>query len=66
MRGWEPPFNPKVVVEELSEVVKGYGVASVTGDRFAAEWPVAEFKEHGIAYYASRESLSFIWLCSRD
>ena len=58
VRAWEPPFNPKVVTGEIAEVLKGYGVLNVTGDRFAAEWPVAEFREHGIAYEQCEENKS--------
>src|SRR4030095_11561817 len=39
-RAWEAPFNPKEVVSEIAEVLKSYGVLNVTGDRFAAEWPI--------------------------
>ena len=62
VRGWDPPFNPKVVVEEISEVLKEYGVLSVTGDRFAAEWPIAEFKDHGIAYQQAEKNKSELYL----
>jgi hypothetical protein len=62
VRAWEPPFNPKVVTAEIAEVLKGYGVRNVTGDRFAAEWPVAEFREHGIAYEQCEQSNQLLTL----
>ena len=62
VRGWDPPFNPKVVTGEIAEVLKAYGVLNVTGDRFAAEWPVAEFREHGIAYEQCELNKSELYL----
>ena len=62
VRAWDPPFNPKVVTGEIAEVLKGYGVLNVTGDRFAAEWPVAEFREHGIAYEQCEVNKSELYL----
>jgi hypothetical protein len=62
VRAWDPPFNPKVVTGEIAEVLKDYGVLNVTGDRFAAEWPVAEFREHGIAYEQCEQNKSELYL----
>jgi terminase large subunit-like protein len=65
-RAWEAPFNPKEVVSEIAEVLKGYGVLNVTGDRFAAEWPIAEFSAHGfLTRSAKRISQSCISLSFR-
>jgi hypothetical protein len=62
VRAWEPPFNPKVVTAEITEVLKAYGVLNVTGDRFAAEWPIAEFRERGIAYEQCEQNKSELFL----
>ena len=35
---------------------------NVTGDRFAAEWPIAEFREHGIAYSQCEQNKSELYL----
>src|SRR5262245_49866643 len=53
VRAWDSPFNPKEVTGEISKILKAYGCLTVTGDRFAAEWPLAEFHEHGITYQQS-------------
>src|SRR5262249_43568362 len=37
LRGWRAPFNPSGVVEEAAELLRGYRVSRVTGDRFAGE-----------------------------
>jgi hypothetical protein len=62
VRGWPAPFNPKEVVSEIATVLKAYGVLNVTGDRFAAEWPVAEFREHGIGYTQCELNKSELYL----
>jgi hypothetical protein len=61
-RAWEAPFNPKEVVSEIAEVLKGYGVLNVTGDRFAAEWPIAEFSAHGVSYTQCEQNKSELYL----
>ena len=62
VRAWEAPFNPKEVVSEIAEVLKGYGVLNVTGDRFAAEWPIAEFSAHGVSYTQCEQNKSELYL----
>jgi hypothetical protein len=61
-RAWEAPFNPKEVVSEIAEVLKGYGVLNVTGDRYASEWPIAEFSAHGVSYTQCAENKSELYL----
>jgi hypothetical protein len=53
VRAWAPPFNPSGVVEEVAELLTSYGVSSVTGDRYAGEWPREQFRAHGIEYETS-------------
>jgi hypothetical protein len=48
-------------VAKFSEVLKQYGVSSVTGDRYAAQWPVLAFQKHGIAYRPSDLNRSQIY-----
>jgi hypothetical protein len=47
------PFSPESVVAEFAEVLKSYRVRTVTGDRYAGEWPREAFGRHGIAYLPS-------------
>jgi hypothetical protein len=60
---WEvrPSFSPETVVEEFSALLKSYGVHSVTGDRYAGEWPRERFRVHGIAYEPSEKPKSVIY-----
>jgi hypothetical protein len=62
IKAWQPPFGPSVVVQEASESVRGYGVASVTGDNYASEWPVEAFRLNGIAYERSEKNKSELYL----
>jgi len=50
VRECKPPFSPEGVVVEFAEALKSYGIARVTGDRYAGEWPRERFRTHGIAY----------------
>jgi len=43
-------FSPEATVEKFSHTLKVYGCTSVTGDRYAAQWPVQAFQKHGIDY----------------
>jgi hypothetical protein len=62
VRAWDSPFNPKEVTGELAKVLKAYGCLTVTGDRFAAEGPIAEFHEHGITYQQCEVNKSELYL----
>lgn len=48
-----PPFDPEEVTKDFAEVLKRYGIKSVTGDKWAAGFVEAAFRRHGIAYVAS-------------
>ncbi len=50
LREIKPPFSPAEAVKELAAVLKTYRVATVTGDRYAGEWPRERFRENGITY----------------
>jgi hypothetical protein len=61
---WErrPPFSPDDVVREFAETLKEYRVQTVTGDRYAGEWPRERFAAYGIQYVASTKTKSEIFL----
>ncbi|MGE0750815.1 MAG: hypothetical protein AB7K64_09535 [Variibacter sp.] len=50
IRERRPPFAPTAVVADFSALLKSYGITSVTGDRYAGEWPREAFRAHGISY----------------
>jgi Terminase large subunit, T4likevirus-type, N-terminal len=56
------PFNPDEAVAQIADVLKSYGVARVTSDRYAAAWPLAAFARHGIKLEHSDRDRSAIYL----
>jgi hypothetical protein len=57
-----PPFNSGECVKEFAETIKNYGIASVTGDKYAGEWVTSAFEKEGINYKNSELSKSEIYL----
>jgi hypothetical protein len=45
-----PPFSPEQVVSGFAALLKNYGIAQVTGDKYAGEFPQELFRKHGISY----------------
>jgi hypothetical protein len=62
IRGRKPPFVPGNVVSEYASILKAYGLHSVTGDRYSAEWVASAFRENDIFYEASPKSKSDLYL----
>lgn len=56
-----PPFSPEAVVKEFTDVIKSYGLSSVTGDRYAGEWPREQFSKCGVHYKTSDKPKSAIY-----
>jgi hypothetical protein len=52
-QGQRPPFDPRKAVTRFAEVLKEYGIKSVTGDRYAGETFRAAFQDEGITYRVS-------------
>jgi hypothetical protein len=55
------PFSPDAAVGEFCRLLKTYGVSSVTGDKYAGEFPREAFRNAGIAYETSTLSKSDIY-----
>jgi hypothetical protein len=62
LREARPPFNPSVVVEEFSRLLKSYGVSRLIGDRYAGQWPVEQFDRHGVRYEQSAKPKSDLFI----
>jgi hypothetical protein len=56
------PFAPEAVVAEFATVLKSYRLSTVTGDKYAGEWPREQFSKRGITYEASSRTKSEIYL----
>jgi hypothetical protein len=55
------PFQPEAVVADFCMTLAAYGVAKVTGDRYAGEWPREQFKKRNVDYVPSERVKSDIY-----
>ena len=62
IRARRPPFDPREVVAEYAALLKEFGLSSVTGDRYSAEWVASAFEEHGVTYEPAEKSKSDLYL----
>lgn len=53
--------SPEASVITFAETVKSYGLAKVSGDRYAGEWPRERFRAHGIGYTVAEKSKSDLY-----
>jgi hypothetical protein len=58
VRAWSPPFNPGHIIGEAADILKRYRLSECVGDRYAAEFVVAAFRERGITYQACEHDRS--------
>ena len=58
VRERKPPFSPEAAVAEFCETLRRYGVSTVTGDRYAGEWPREQFRKLGVNYRISEKPKS--------
>lgn len=58
VRERRPPFSPEAVVSEYAAVLRAYGISSVTGDRYAGEFPRELFRNEGIEYVVADRTAS--------
>ncbi len=61
LRAWHSK-NPEGTVEECADLLRRYGVSSVTGDRYSAEWVREAFRKRGIGYEWSELDRSALFL----
>lgn len=61
LRERKPPFSPEAVVAEFAKTIKSYGLSTVTGDRYAGEWPREQFRKHGITYLLADRTRSELY-----
>ena len=59
-----PRFVPAEVVKEYAEILKLYGVTSVTGDRYSSGWNATEWERAGIRYRPSERTKSELYLAA--
>ncbi|HYL48370.1 MAG TPA: hypothetical protein VET84_03320 [Stellaceae bacterium] len=61
VRERRPPFSPEAIVAEFATLIRSYGISTVTGDRYAGEWPRERFREHGVHYEPSTRAKSELY-----
>jgi hypothetical protein len=61
VREVRPPFSPERVVEDFAVLLRSYRIASVSGDRYAGEWPREQFLKHGVTYLPSAKAKSDLY-----
>jgi hypothetical protein len=54
-------FSPEETVKKFADVLRQYRCTVVTGDRFAAQWPVQAFAKHAIVYRSAELNRSQIY-----
>jgi hypothetical protein len=57
-----PPFDPDDATKRCAAFLRPWNVSGVTGDSYAAMWPVTSFAKHGVSYAAAALSKSEIYL----
>jgi hypothetical protein len=61
VREIKPPFSPDAVIEEFATTLKTYKIASITGDRYAGEFPRELFRKYGIQYQCAEKPKSDLY-----
>jgi hypothetical protein len=56
------PFQPDSVTREFASVLRSYGLSTVTGDAYGAEWTTERFSAHGVTYLPAELNRSEIYL----
>ncbi|MDN5941269.1 MAG: hypothetical protein L0H94_05235 [Nitrospira sp.] len=62
VRAWRPPFNPSGVIAEISDLLKAYGIRTLSGDKYAPGFVQELFRSHGIDYQFADQSTSDAYL----
>jgi hypothetical protein len=62
VREVRPPFSPEGVTAEFARELKRYGIGTVTGDRYAGEWPREQFRKCSVEYITSELTRSELYL----
>lgn len=59
------PFQPEEAVQRFADILSSYGLNSVTGDRYGAQWVSTMFRKFGIAYSSSSQDKSQIYIAAQ-
>jgi hypothetical protein len=62
VRGTQGKFDPQEVTRQYAALLREYGIHSVTGDHYAAEWVAGAWSSAGISYVPSALPKSQLYL----
>lgn len=62
VREQRPPFSPEQTVAEFAHEMKRYGIKKAVSDRYAAGWPIEQFRKVGITVESSEKNRSELYL----
>lgn len=58
---WRPPFSPDQAAAEAAEILREYGLKTVTGDHYGGDWPASRFEANGVVYMRADKSKSDLY-----
>jgi hypothetical protein len=61
LREIRAPFSPEAAVEELCGELARYRVQTVSGDKYAGEWPAEQFAKRDVSYEPSAMDASKLY-----
>src|SRR5262249_16953868 len=53
VRAWAAPHNPEHAIAEAAAFIRTYGCTTITGDRYAGQFPEQAFRRHAVWYELS-------------
>jgi len=62
LKEYRAPYNPSVAIENMSGILKRYGIVRCLGDSYSGEFCTAAFRRHGISYQKANKNKSQIYL----
>lgn len=62
VRSRKPKFNPQEVTAQYSDLLRTYGIDSITGDKYSGEWASNAFAEKSIRYLRAERPKSDLYL----
>jgi hypothetical protein len=62
LRETKPPFSPEIVTSEFCALLKTYHITTISGDRYAGEWPREMFGKFGVYYEPSAKVKSALYI----
>jgi hypothetical protein len=62
LREVRPPFSPEGVVAEFADAVRAFRITTVSGDRYAGQWPREQFLKRSVEYFPAAVPKSDLYL----